>query len=81
MSQNDQYDEYDMKMSEWRGYVVRALEDTNKELKEIKDNLSNCEDKIDHLNSRLTNIQVKVATIGGTSGVITSIVLWLITRI
>ena len=47
-----EFNEWDMKLSEWRGYVVRALEDSNKELIEIKENLKVMEEtnvKIDKI--------------------------------
>lgn len=63
---------------EWRGYTVRALEDIDNELKDIKNN--NREDferinrKIDKMNNRITNMQMKVAAIGGTVGIISALI-------
>jgi len=73
------FDDWDMKQAEWRGYVVRALEDTNSELKGIKESIQSCEDKIDSFNDRLTGIQIKVAAIGGTTGLIISLLFYVIT--
>ena len=75
------FDDWDMEMSKWRGYVVRALEDGNTELKEIKSSIKCLEEKIDKVNSRITNIEVKVAGIGAISGILASIVLWVITKV
>jgi predicted nucleic acid-binding Zn-ribbon protein len=75
------FDDWDMEMSKWRGYVVRALEDGNTELKEIKSSIKCLEEKIDKVNSRVTNIEVKVAGIGAISGILASIVLWVITKV
>ena len=69
------------KISEWRGYTLKALEDVNYELKEIKSEIRITNDKIDKVNDKMTVMQIKVAAIGGTSGILASIVLWLITRI
>jgi len=69
------YDDYDMKLSEWRGYVVRALEDLNKEMADIKDNQKCIEDKIDKLDGRLTNLQIKVAGISAIVTIIVSLVM------
>jgi len=69
------YDDYDMKLSEWRGYVVRALEDLNKEMIDIKDNQKCIEDKIDKLDGRLTNLQIKVAGISAIVTIIVSLVM------
>jgi predicted nucleic acid-binding Zn-ribbon protein len=69
------FDDYDMKLSEWRGYVVRALEDLNKEMIDIKDNQKCIEDKIDKLDGRLTNLQIKVAGIAATVTIIVSLVM------
>jgi len=81
MSEPKTFDDWDMEMSKWRGYVVRALEDGNVELKEVKESINLLNEKIDKLNNRLTGIQIKVAGISATSGIIASIVLWLITNI
>jgi predicted nucleic acid-binding Zn-ribbon protein len=69
------FDDYDMKLSEWRGYVVRALEDLNKEMVDIKSNQKCIEDKIDKLDSRLTNLQIKVGGIAATVTIIVSIIM------
>ena len=69
------------KTVEWRGYTLRALEDISKELNEVKEELKSCNIKLDGLNNKITGIQIKVAAIGGTSGIITSIVLFVLTRI
>jgi len=69
------FDDYDMKLSEWRGYVVRALEDLNKEMIDIKSNQKCIEDKIDKLDTRLTNLQIKVAGISATVTIIVSLVM------
>lgn len=72
---NKDFDEYDMKLAEWRGYVVRALEDSNTELKEIKENQKNIEAKIDKVNNRLTGVQIKVSALGATVAIIVSLIL------
>jgi hypothetical protein len=69
------------KITEWRGYTLRALEDISRELAETKGEIKQCNDKIDKLNSRLTGVQIKVAAIGGTSGLIVSILLYVLGRI
>lgn len=74
-------DQFKDKTTEWRGYTLRALEDINKELSEVKLEIQICNNKIDELNSRITGIQVKVAGIGAVSGILASIVLWVITKI
>lgn len=67
-----------MKLSEWRGKTVQALEDMNKELNEIKGDIKEMNKKLDKINGRITNIQVKVAGIGGTIAIISSLILHLI---
>jgi hypothetical protein len=80
------------KTTEWRGYTLRALEDINKELNEIKEELKSSNIKMDELNTRLavaqdklnnriTTIKVQVAAIGGTAGIISSVLLFLLTKI
>jgi tetrahydromethanopterin S-methyltransferase subunit G len=74
-----EFNEWDMKLSEWRGYVVRALEDSNKELLEIKENLKVMEEKLDKANGRLTGMQIKVAGIGSVSGLLVTLITLVIT--
>jgi len=69
-----EFDKWDLKQAEWRGYALRALEDMNGEMKEIKEDINNIEKKLDKLNSRLTNTQVKLATLAGTVSLIVTIV-------
>lgn len=75
------FDEYDLKLSEWRGYVVRALEDINREQVNTLKKIQCVELKIDAINDKITNLKVKVAGIGAGSGLVVSLVLWLITKI
>jgi hypothetical protein len=90
------FDDWDMEMSKWRGYVVRALEDSNVELKEIKELVQANNDKIDSVHEALlkrieevdkdqknfkTAISVRVAEIAGAVSIITSIVIFLITKL
>ena len=81
MGTNNDYSEFDMKLSEWRGYVVRALEDINKEQGLTNEKIDGLEKKIDALDNRLTMVQVKVASIGGAAGIVASVILWLITKV
>lgn len=81
MTEEKTFDDWDMEMSKWRGYVVRALEDSNTELKEIKSMIKGCDDKIEKFNSRLNMLEIKVAGIGAVSGIVASIILWLITKV
>jgi len=81
MTEHKSFDDWDMEMSKWRGYVVRALEDSNIELKEIKAAIKCCDDKIDKFNDRLTLLQVKVATISGTVALIVTLVTTLLSKV
>jgi len=67
------YTSQDMKIAEWRGGVTEALTT-------LKDGQDKIEEKIDKLNSRLTSVRVKVATIGGTSGLIASAIAYIILK-
>lgn len=69
------------KTTEWRGYTLRALEDINRELGEVKTELKACNTKIDELNNRLTGVQIKMAGISATVSIMVSIVLWFITKV
>jgi predicted nucleic acid-binding Zn-ribbon protein len=88
----DEDGQFKDKTTEWRGYTLRALEDINKELAEIKEELKLSNSKMeelnvrlaaaqDKLNSRITAIKVQVAAIGGTAGIISSVLLYLLTKI
>ena len=75
------FNEYDMKLAEWRGHVLASIEAMNKENTQLREEVKLLGGKIDDLSLRLTAIQVKVAALGGTAGIITSIVLWIITKV
>ena len=64
-----------LKQAEWRGYTLKALEDMNDELKEIKVNQKELDKKIEKLNARLTNVQIKVTAGASTLAIIVSIVM------
>lgn len=79
---NDESNGFKYSMTEWRGYVVRALEDVDKSIKIISDQQKEISIKIDELkdkfNNEMTNTRIKVATLGGASGVITALITLLI---
>jgi len=75
------YNEYDIKLAEWRGSTVRALTDINDEMKDMHVDIKELDIKVDRINENLTNLRIKVAAIGGASGLIGSLILWLITRV
>ena len=55
------------KMNEWRGYVLRALEDIDKDLKTLF--------KLHgELDKRINNLYLKVAGIGAVVGILSSLV-------
>ena len=64
-----------LKQAEWRGYTLKALEDMNGELKEIKLAQKELDIKIEALNDRLTNVQIKMASVAATLALIVSIVM------
>ena len=57
------------RMIEWRGYVVRALEDIDRDIKGLSD-------KVDKIDERLSATNVRVAAIGATVSVIVSLIMW-----
>ena len=75
---NNEFDKWDLKQAEWRGYALRALEDMNKEIKEMKEQSRRIEKKIDKVNAKLTNTQIKIAGLSGTISIIVTIVTALI---
>jgi len=62
--------DFRMKMTEWRGYVIRALEDLDQEMKEVKKSQIALGKKIDKINSKLTGLLIKTAAMSGTIGAI-----------
>ena len=91
---------FKMKVSEFRGYVTRALGEFEREFKEAREERgdlnekidTNCkaiEDKmemrftqvckkVDNVNTRVTNLYIKVGSIGGAVALVISILFWLL---
>ena len=67
------YTSQDIRVAEWRGGVTEALTS-------LKDGQDKIEIKIDKLSSRLTAVRVKVAAIGGVSGLIVSAIAYIILK-
>jgi len=67
------FSDYDIKLAEWRGSTVQTLIDMNEELKEL--NI-----KVGKIDEMLTNMRIKIAGIGAVSGLIVSIVMYIITH-
>jgi len=67
------YTSQDIKIAEWRGGVTEALTT-------LKDGQDKIEEKVDKLNSRLTAVRVRVAAIGGASGLIMSVIAYVILK-
>ena len=67
------YTSQDIKIAEWRGGVTEALTT-------LKDGQDKIEVKVDKINSRLTAVRVKVAAIGGASGLIMSAIAYIILK-
>ena len=74
------YDEWDMKVAEWRGHVLGSIDGLNKEVSQLREDIKEYGAKIDKLDDRLTNLQVKVAGIGAISGLVVSIIGFLVMR-
>jgi len=71
----NEFDKWDLKQAEWRGYALRALEDMNGEIRDLKKDIGRIEEKLDKVNSRLTNTQVKLATLSGAVSLIVTLVV------
>ena len=91
---------FKMKVSEFRGYVTRALGEFEREFKEAREERNklnekidtNCkvlEDKlelrftqlckkVDDVNARVTNLHLKVGSIGGIVGLVVSFIFWIL---
>jgi len=59
---------FTIKTAEWRGYTLKALEDIDKDLVEIKG-------EIKTINSRVTNMEIKMASIGGIVSLLVTILV------
>ena len=59
---------FKFKIAEWRGYVVRALEDIDKHTIETNK-------RLDRIEKRLNHVQLKMAGVGGSVAIIISVLL------
>lgn len=59
------------KIAEWRGHTIATLEAMNRELKQIKTTQY-------EIQKSLINTRIKVATLGGISGLIVSVIVMLL---
>lgn len=84
MVNNTNNDKFKSKVAEWRGYVVRALEDIDREIKELKQAISDLDDKqdvnisriynkINNLGTSVTNLKVKIGGMSATIAIILSL--------
>jgi len=67
--------DFKMKTAEFRGYTIKALEDINKEISELKLELKETNTRMGKLNSRLSLLQGKMASIGAAAGLIVSVII------
>ena len=72
---SEEFDRWDIELSEWRGYTLKALEDIGEELKEIKLNIKGNSSKIDELKTAMYNNRVKIASLSATSALIVTFVV------
>lgn len=64
-------EQFNLKQAEWRGYTLKALEDMANETVELKK-------KIEEIDRKVTNLQLKVATVGSTVALAVSILIKLL---
>lgn len=62
---------FKMKSAEWQGYLKATLEAMKEDIGEIKGN-------IEKLDRRVTNIRVKIAGIGASVSLLTTLLIFLI---
>jgi len=74
MATDEEFERW-MKLSEWRGKTVRALEDIDNELNSIGNKLNNMNKKIDKVDDKLTNQSIKVGIVSGTLGLISGLIV------
>jgi tetrahydromethanopterin S-methyltransferase subunit F len=67
----DDNNNFRMKTAEFRGYTIKALEDMDKDIDEIKTTVNDIREK-------LTNQSIKVGVIGGVMGLIAGIIVTII---
>lgn len=78
--------DYNYKVAEWRGYVVRALEDLDNEVKELKSAVNTLDDKtdknvagiykkLDGVSETISNMRMKIGGMSATIAIIVSMVI------
>jgi len=65
------YTEWDMKIAQWRGETLKALEDLNKDIDEIKTDVKD-------IKKRMVGVQIKAAGLGGSIGLICGLIVSII---
>ena len=69
------FDEWDMKMSEWRGYTLKALEDINDEMKILKKACDKMDKKLEKIDGKITRQTIKVGITSGIMGLIAGLII------
>lgn len=70
MNQTNSEKSFRDKMNEWRGYVLRALEDIDTDLKVLYR-------KYEAVDKRINNLYLKVAGLGAVVGILSSLIFGL----
>lgn len=71
---NPDGEEFKLKMTEWRGYVTRGLEDVDKRLEHLDRDIGKVAVMIRKVDDKVGGVQMKVAAMAGTAGVLTAII-------
>ena len=80
-----------MKVAEWRGWTLKALKDIDKSIRDLRETIRVMDSKIDKVNKRLDdkfnaldnklmNMRLKVASIGGLSGLIIAFIVTVLVK-
>lgn len=67
------FSDIELNTAEWKGYVKRALESIDKQLRDI-------DVKMDLLDSCVNGMKIRVAAIGGTISLVVTVVILLLTK-
>lgn len=63
----NEFDEWDLKLAEWRGYTLKALEGINEEIKEIKSDIKD-------IKTRNNKRDIRTAEIAGSLSILIMVI-------
>ena len=77
----DDYSKWDMKIAEWRGYTLKALEDMNDEIRYLKKSCKDMDDKLERIEEKLNKQSIGVGVTAGVVGIFAGMIVSLIVNV